>query len=528
MAVHLFGAIDVGSYVYEMKIFEMSKKEGIRQIDDIRHMIDIGTDTYEDGKISRTNLAQLKTIIAESKAIMDNYGVEGYRAYGTSAFREMKNCSMVLEQIESETGVHISLLENAEQRFMDFKSAAYYGDQFENLLAEPAAFIDFGGGSIQISQFQQGNLRDSVNLKLGILRIHERLNRIGARAAQNNSLIEEMVNAQLMVYKKLYLSKDSNIKNIILIDDYISDAARSALNFEGLGGNVTVGRFGQAEFIDAAALNGFIARLSEMSESEISRSLQISEGKVPMLEISAVMLHCFLKLMKAEKVWIPGVSLCDGIAYDYALSNRYVVSGHDFEQDILACALHTGKRYKGFEERQKTIEKISLQIFDSMKRIHGMKKRDRLLLQISALLHDCGKYISMNNLADCSYNIIRSTEIIGLSAREQEIVANVVRFNHDTFRYYEERYPDCTLTRKDYNTVTKLTAILRLANALDRSHKKKFNELRIRLRERQLIITVSAKKDITLEKGLIAYRADFFEEVFSVRPVIKQKNFDKE
>ena len=53
MAVHLFGAIDVGSYVYEMKIFELSRKNGIRQIDCIRHMMDIGTDTYHTGKISR-------------------------------------------------------------------------------------------------------------------------------------------------------------------------------------------------------------------------------------------------------------------------------------------------------------------------------------------------------------------------------------------------------------------------------------------------------------------------------------------
>ena len=53
MAVHLFGAIDVGSYVYEMKIFELSKKSGIRQIDSIRHMVDIGTDTYHTGKVSR-------------------------------------------------------------------------------------------------------------------------------------------------------------------------------------------------------------------------------------------------------------------------------------------------------------------------------------------------------------------------------------------------------------------------------------------------------------------------------------------
>lgn len=85
MAVHLFGAIDVGSYVYEMKIFELSKKSGIRQIDSIRHMVDIGTDTYHTGKVSRAHLAELKRILIESGEIMKNYGVEAYRAYGTSA-----------------------------------------------------------------------------------------------------------------------------------------------------------------------------------------------------------------------------------------------------------------------------------------------------------------------------------------------------------------------------------------------------------------------------------------------------------
>ena len=52
MAVHLFGAIDVGSYEMELIIYEISKKRGIREIDDIIHRIPLGTDTYNTGKIS--------------------------------------------------------------------------------------------------------------------------------------------------------------------------------------------------------------------------------------------------------------------------------------------------------------------------------------------------------------------------------------------------------------------------------------------------------------------------------------------
>ena len=51
-----------------------------------------------------------------------------------------------------------------------------------------------------------------------------------------------------------------------------------------------------------------------------------------------------------------------------------------------------------------------------------MGARERLLLQIAALLHDCGKYISMEKVSECSYQIIMSTDIIGLSFMERQMM----------------------------------------------------------------------------------------------------------
>ena len=91
----------------------------------------------------------------------------------------------------------------------------------------------------------------------------------------------------------------------------------------------------------------------------------------------------------------------------------------------------------GSRKRSETLEQIAMNIFEAMKKIHGLDKRAGLLLRLAALLHDCGKYISLANLGECSYNIIMSTEIIGLSHTEREIVANVVKYNHLEFDYYE-------------------------------------------------------------------------------------------
>ena len=99
----------------------------------------------------------------------------------------------------------------------------------------------------------------------------------------------------------------------------------------------------------------------------------------------------------------------------------------------------------------------------------------------------------------------------------------MVRFNHDDFQYYEELNRNSSLDKRAYLTMAKLTAILRIANGLDRSHKQKFKNVKAVLKERELVLTVDTKEDITLERGLFDERAQFFEEVFNVQPVIRQK-----
>ncbi|MBD5551995.1 MAG: HD domain-containing protein [Lachnospiraceae bacterium] len=494
-----------------MKIFEMSGKGGMKQVDDIRYRLDLGSDTYAEGKLSYETVNELCTILNEFQNIMKAYKVNDYKACGTSAIRETLNTKILLDQIRQRTGIRIDILSNSEQRFMDYKSIASKTEDFNKITEKGTAIVDIGGSGLQISLFEKGSLISTQSMRLGVLRLQERLNHLNTTSAKIEGLIDELASAQLSVFKKMYL-KDCKVENIILVDDYLSVILQNPV--------ITKERPG---VIETGTYMSFLESVQSRTLPEIARALNIPRENAILLFISAVLVKRIVKMMDASLLWAPGVTLCDGIAYEYAEQHKIFKVEHDFETDILSSAENISKRYMGSKKRGETLERIALTIFDSMRRIHGLGKRERLLLQLATRLHDCGKYISMVNLGECSYNIIMSTEIIGLSHKEREIVANVVKYNHEPFIYYNAAEKESTLDENAYLVVAKLTAILRVANGLDRSHKQKFKDIKTVVKDGQLVIQVATAADITLERGLFTKRADFFEEVYSIRPVIRQK-----
>ena len=148
-------------------------------------------------------------------------------------------------------------------------------------------------------------------------------------------------------------------------------------------------------------------------------------------------------------------------------------------------------------------------------------RRERLLLQIGVILHSCGSYINEVQTRECSYRIIMSTDIIGISNRERAMVANMVRYNTTSIPTYEELDED--FNENEYITIVKLNAILKTANVLDKSNRQKIRNVGVTLKDGVLTITADTMADITLEKGLFHHGGDVFQEVFGIRPVLRQK-----
>ncbi len=509
MAVMTFAAIDIGSYEVSMKIFELSKKIGFRELNDVRYSLELGKGVYSNGKLDTQMLDVLCETLNDFKRMMQDFGVVEYRACGTSALRELANPLIIVEQIYRRTGFKVEILSNAEQHFLGYKSIAAIERGFKKMIQKGTAILDVGGGSLQVSLFDKDALVTTQSLKMGSLRIRQRLQELEKTTIHYDKLVEEFIRNDLTNFQRLYL-KDRDIKNVILMGDFITDMIF------------------QEEMKDKIITkNEFMKRYEDTvdkTEDVLAQEMEIDPEYASLVVPTMVVCRSFIDIFQAEALWAPGVSLLDGIAYDYAEKKKFIRSVHNFENDILVTSKNIAKRYSSSKSHIQGTMNLCLNIFDSMKKVHGMGKRERLLIQIAALLHDCGKYISMGNVSECSYQIIMSTEIIGLSSLERKMIAYAVRYNTTAFAYYDEiQMLGAGIDRESYIKIAKMTAILRLANAMDRSHCQKVKGIKTVLKDRELQMVMDSSQDISLELGLLQDKVAFFEEVFGIRLVIRGK-----
>ena len=192
----------------------------------------------------------------------------------------------------------------------------------------------------------------------------------------------------------------------------------------------------------------------------------------------------------------------------------------DFDEDVYSSSWEIARRYSGYTKHIETLLELSGNLFDAIKRRHGLEDRCRLLLSVAAILHDTGKYISLSDEARCTYTIITASEILGLSKKEQEMIAWICYFYRRGICAYEEL--SAHFSRDEYFVIQKLYAIMSLSGVLGRSYKQKFNSIRFRFNgSDELSITIDTQNSMALEKGIFEERATLFEDIFAIRPILR-------
>jgi exopolyphosphatase/guanosine-5'-triphosphate,3'-diphosphate pyrophosphatase len=228
----------------------------------------------------------------------------------------------------------------------------------------------------------------------------------------------------------------------------------------------------------------------------------------------------FLAGTAATELTVPMVSLRDGLLLEMAgqVSGR---RGSEFPRQVVAAARALGAKFNYDDKHANHVARLALQLFDELHEEHQLGNRERLMLEVAAILHDIGVFIGNTAHHKHGRYIICESDLFGLRKGEKEIVADVVRYHRKaTPRPTHIEY--MSLPRPERVVVSKLAAILRVADALDRAHLQRIKDVRVERRRDSFVLMAPTAEDLSVERSGLKSKGDLFEEVFGFTVVLEE------
>ena len=495
--------IDIGSNELRLRVAE-DKQGKLKSLEHISYPLSLGKDTFSDEKINFQHIEKVNENIKNFLTVMAGYGVKRYRAVTTTAIRESKNRDYILDQIKIKTGVTLDVLDDAEEKSYIYKLMAGLVDP---AYLESALMVYTGAGNIGVSVWMNGKIPYVQNVKMGSLRLSGMFEEIQEYTGRFYTAVEEYIKSLTD-----FLNLPGGIKNVIISGQEASMIAE-----------LTEAKRGKSFLtIEGKKLEALFGDIKNKAVERIAEDYNISREKAGVLLPAVLIYRNLLSLTDANNIVSPHAFLSDALLYEMLYPARFYTINREFNKSTLICAYATADKYRSKAAHYKAVEHHALQIFDRMRKIHGMGKRDKLLLQTAAVLHDVGKFINLNRHYMHSYNIVKGTSITGLNILETEIVAQLCLY-HSRLTPETEPEPYQKLSVHERVLVSKLAAILRLAEALDSSHKQKIESIEAVVSEGGLLITAGTNENMDLEVWAFGEKAEMFEEVFGIKAAVKQR-----
>jgi len=502
------GVINIGTENISFDIAQ-NDQDNINLIESLDYPLFLGKDTFTTGRISFEKVEILSQKLLGFKRVAEEYGTNRLKIVGTTALREAENLDFILDQIETRTGLNINVLDDYEEKSHIYMELIRNFEKYKKYKKDDVLFVYIGTGSMGLATYSKGLIDNSQNIKIGSVKVSEMLRDLEENTLHYSNLIREYLSTFYHPIK-IWLS-NKKIKTFVTCGNEIEFLAGLLVKNE------------EVMDISLAEFNELFQNLKSKNATELSREYDISESKANSLLSALAFYRLLLEVSGAENILVfPKVNLSRSLLFQRLLSRKYRRFFNLLEKSTIISSRNIGKRYFYEETHSQTVEKYAMKLFDALEPVHQLGKRHRLLLQVAAILHDIGKYVNIKRHYLHSYNIIKGSEIIGLTSRELDIVSRIAYFHSaqdleiDDYSSQLENIPDKIL-------ITKMLAILRLADALDVAHENKLGDIEINLKGNRLSITTHSPKETLLEEWALKRKDNFFLEVFGILPELLKK-----
>jgi exopolyphosphatase/guanosine-5'-triphosphate,3'-diphosphate pyrophosphatase len=251
----------------------------------------------------------------------------------------------------------------------------------------------------------------------------------------------------------------------------------------------------------------------------------VRRDRADVMGIAAVTLITLGRYLNIRTLMIPTVGVREGLLQEIARDAFSRKEPHRYNAEARQLLVGTrsfARRLEYDQRHAEHVRELSILLFDQLQPLHHLPAQSRVLLEAGALLHDVGHMVSHRGHHKHGEYLTLNGDIPGLEGRDRALVAALVRYHNRKSEPAGHHSAYSSLNNNDKRIARRLAAILRIAEALDHSHRQRVTNLRASFQRGAVGLQVTARGDAVEDLRDANRSAELFEKQFHVRLFFRQ------
>ena len=460
--------IDIGSNSARMVVFEKTSRFAFHILNETKSKVRISEDAYKNGgRLQEKPMQRAYEALCDFLSIASSYKARKILCVATSALRDAPNKAEFLKRVRNNLGLKIKVIDGKKEAFFGGLAAANLLPVMQNAIT-----VDIGGGSTEFASIDNRQIRDSISLNIGAVRIKELFFDKGDIKGAIRHIDKEL--EQLETFQ--------NVKTIVGIGGSFRALCSALMERE----NYPLEKIHGYES-DYKSFKNFLKSILDASERKELKKIGIKEERLDVIQPGALILWRIIKKLSIKRVITSGVGVREGVYLADLLRNNALRFPANFNPSVryLLDAYVLDKRYANL------LAKVAKELFELLHLDMGLAPHYRFHTSIAAKLYPVGSTIHYYSKNKHSYYIVQANLEYGFSHNDTMLVATLVRYAKRKLpsKEHYEKYKQL-LPKKE--VIDKLSFILSVAVAL-LTHRPQKKDFELEYKEGVLYVKKSGK-----------------------------------
>jgi exopolyphosphatase/guanosine-5'-triphosphate,3'-diphosphate pyrophosphatase len=501
-------AIDIGTNSVHLVVAEISPDGQISVVEKQREQVELGAGEFASHRITDEAFDRGVAALTRFKRVCDAHGVEDIHAAATSAVREADNGAEFCVFVKDTTGIHVRVISGHDEARLVYLGARGGIDFTKGR----ALLFDLGGGSTEFVLCDAERALVLESLPLGHIRLADAFLRSEMLVEPERRPLKSHV--QSLLQPLLSRVRGSDFATLV----GTSGTVRSLAKMATLMRKEALPEHEHGLLLGRAELDEIVKTFRTKPSSAWGAALPgFDEKRKRTLPAGAVLVREVMKAFSKETLLTSENSLREGLVADWILRHRPELDlSRSIPDPRRRSVLALMARYQADRPHAERVAAQALHLFDVTAALHGLTVDDRRLLELACLVHDVGHYISGKDHHRHGQYLIRHTPMPGFTAPEIALLGNLVRY-HRGGRPKPDDPDYAALSARDRRKVRVLSAVMRLADSLDRGHDGNVVQFDARLDAGAVHLRATTRDAGDLERWAAVQRLPHLEEALGRR-----------